>query len=87
MESPQICQTCEKVTSNRCAFEAPLHVDKLRNISCKNFLDDPVKKVKWATKIYGEWRDHRHSLGLEIIHCDLDDLSTITEENVKFAFI
>ena len=23
----------------------------------------------------------------QIIHCDLDDLSTITEENVKFAFI
>ena len=66
MESLQICQTCEKVTSNRCAFEAPLHMDKLRNLSCKNFLDDPMKKVKWATKIYGEWRDHHHSLGLEI---------------------
>ena len=26
VESPQICQTSEKVTSSRCAFKTPLHI-------------------------------------------------------------
>ena len=42
-------------------------------------------KVKWTHKMYNDWRCHCHSLGLEYIPCDLEDLSTISTESLKFA--
>ena len=35
--------------------------------------------------MYPEWREYRHSLGLEHIVCDLDDISTISQDSVTFA--
>ena len=37
-----------------------------------------MKKVRWAVKMYCEWRFHHHGLWLESIPCDLDDQATIT---------
>ena len=35
--------------------------------------------------MYHEWRQHRHSLGLEYITCDLEDRATITAGTLSFA--
>ena len=57
----------------------------LVSMTCKNFSDETMKKIRWVTKMYHEWRIYRHSLGLEHISCDLDEVSTISEESLKFA--
>ena len=45
-----------------------------------------MKKVKWAKGVFQEWRYHRNlSPDFSDIHCDLDDLSTISVQNLNFA--
>ena len=45
-----------------------------------------MKKVKWATKMYREWRMYRNSHpDLENIPCDLDDKNTIIEQSLTSA--
>ena len=44
-----------------------------------------MKKVNWVKKMYKDWRIYRHSLGLEYISCDLENVTSITKESLIFA--
>ena len=60
--------------------------DDLEDLSHKNFSPDTMKKVKWVTKMYRDWRNYRHSLpNMQRIACDLDDKSSITKESLVFV--
>ena len=68
-----------------CSFNVPLSEHYLKELSHKNFAPETMRKVRWATKIYCDWRVYRHSLGLERIECDLDEWSSITATSLKSA--
>ena len=55
------------------------------SISRKNFSSETMRKVNWVKNMYDDWRSYRHSLGLQYIDCDLDDVTTITEESLVYA--
>ena len=45
-----------------------------------------MKKVNWVKGMFQEWRYHRNmSADFSDIHCDLDDVNSITVENLIFA--
>ena len=68
------------------SFKQPLESGVLDDLSHKNFAPDTMKKIKWVTKMYREWRNYRHSLpDMHFIECDLDDKDTITKESLMFA--
>ena len=54
-----------EVKSSGCTFNEPLPDVKLQQLSHKNFSDDTMKKVKWVTKMYRDWRAYLHSCGLQ----------------------
>ena len=63
----------------RDAFNKPLKEDILQYLGHKNLSPQTMKKVKWVTKMYKDWRNFRQSREtLENIECDLDDVHTIT---------
>ena len=68
-------------------FNLPLQEEVLEDLTHKNFAPETMKKVKWVTKMFREWRVYRHSMGLDYISCDLDVKSTITEDSLKFAVV
>ena len=72
------------VCSNR-TYNTPLSQSDLKDLSHKNFSKETVKKVRWVTKMFHEWREYRHASGLEFIYCNLDEISTITKESVIYA--
>ena len=42
--------------------------------------------MKWVLKMYNDWRSYRNSQPeLENISCNLDDLTTVTKDNLMFA--
>ena len=63
-------------------YHDPLPEEDLSYLSRKNFVPETVKKIQWATKMYHDWRNYHHSQGFQFIPCDLDDVSTITEESL-----
>ena len=82
-EEKALASMCPADTSHD--FKEPLHEDKLIELSHKNFAPETMKKVRWAVKMYHEWRVHHHGLGLESIPCDLDDRATITAGSLHHA--
>ena len=66
-------------------FNAPLPDEDLVDLSHKNFSPETLKKVRWVTKMYREWRNYRHASGFQYISCDLDQVSSITQESLVFA--
>ena len=45
-------------------------------------------KIKWAVKAFREWRImrlDREECETEILNCDLDDMATVTKENLEFS--
>ena len=45
-------------------------------------------KIKWAVKAFCEWRVmrlDREYCETEILNCDLDDLASVTKENLEFS--
>ena len=45
-----------------------------------------MKKVKWAKNMYCDWRNYRNSRNdLESSECDLDDINTLTKEQLNRA--
>ena len=62
-------------------------VVKLEELSHKNFSPETMKKVKWAVKMYHEWRVFREENGYEFVPCDLDNKETITKESFTFAVL
>ena len=60
--------------------------EDLSDLGHKNFSEETLKKVKWVTKMYREWRSYRNSAsGVENVTCDLDGKDTITVESLNFA--
>ena len=82
-----LASTCPavSVTPSPRTFNMPLPEDALKELSHKNFSDDTMRKVKWARKMYRDWRSYRQSLGMENMALDLEDTATITPENLQFA--
>ena len=66
-------------------YKAPLDNDTLVSFTRKQFSDETMKKVRWVVKMYNEWREYRHNQGLQYIPCDLNDLSTVSEESLVFG--
>ena len=91
MKGPVLSQSATKSEDNVPAtcpshpFNEPLGEAALKELSHKNFSSETLKKVLWVWKMYCEWRQHRHSLGLEYITCDLEDHSTISTGSLSFA--
>ena len=84
MALPSTCPPANQ-SERSCGFKAPLHENQLMELSHKNFSPETMKKVRWAVKMYHEWRAHCHGLGLERIPCDLDDRATITAGSLHHA--
>ena len=67
-------------------FNDPLKPEVFEQMKYKNFSPETNKKIKWATKIYREWRSYRNGCAdLKSIDCDLDVKSSITQDNLTFA--
>ena len=67
-------------------FNVPLLFAELERLSRKTFSDGTMKKIYWVTNMYYEWRESRNLLpNMEFIHADLDDVLTLTTENLSLA--
>ena len=45
-----------------------------------------MKKINWVVKMFTEWQMYRNDLSItEKIQCDLDDVDTVTRENLCYA--
>ena len=67
-------------------YHVPLDDSSLDTLTKKNFSPETLKKVSWVRNMYNEWRDHRNStVGVSDIHCDLDNMSTVSVESFIFA--
>ena len=77
----------QEVHSTARKFNLPLSADDLESLSHKNFAPETMKKVRWATKMFREWRMYRKSQGLEEILCGLDEKSTISPQSLIFALV
>ena len=80
----QVESTLSTISSSR-SFKTPLCDVELEELSHKNFAPDTVKKIKWAVKMYREWRNNRNGGGIEQIECDLDKKETITSNSLVYA--
>ena len=73
-------------TNSGRSFHEPLKQEELQSLGYNNFAPDTMKKVRWVTKMYREWRNHWNSIGGgEQISCDLDCKETISEESLTYA--
>ena len=72
--------------SNVCTFKMPLETGIMEGLAHKNYSPDTMKKVRWVTKMYRDWRTYRDSLAKsEKIVWDLDDKNSITKESLIYA--
>ena len=87
--SPELCGSSQSFKASPITsrpFNIPLKEEVLEELGHKNFAPDTMKKVKWAVKMYRDWRNFRNAdPGLENIPCDLDEKSTITQNSLTFA--
>ena len=86
-EESMLSSTCPAAETSNVAspFKEPLGQEQLTELSHKNFSRNTMKKVRWAVKMYHEWRVHHHGLGLEFIPCDLYDRSIVTATSLRHA--
>ena len=67
-------------------YNVPLKESDLQDLGHKNFSPETMKKVKWVTGMYRDWRNYRNNNPqLESIDCDLDEVCTITEDSLIYA--
>ena len=67
-------------------YNLPLEQGEIEDLSHKKFSDETLKKIRWVTKMYREWRAYRNGLpNLEKITCDLEDISTISYDSLILA--
>ena len=76
-----------KSSQSQRLFHSPMKQEELEKLSHKNFAPETLKKIKWATNMYRDWRNFRHANGFERIECDLDNKESITLENLVFALV
>ena len=79
------CPAGQPNTAMTREFKAPLPIESLIELSHKNFSAETMKKVRWARKMYREWRMSRESLDGGQIPCDLEDQATITGASLHYA--
>ena len=73
---------------NHHEYHVPLGDSTLECLSKKNFAPKTMKKVNWVCNMFQEWRGYRNAEPeFSDIHCDLDNLSSISEESLIFAMI
>ena len=72
------------VTSSKHRYNEPLKAEDLKDLKHKNFSEDTLKKIKWVTKMYREWRGHRNVGGI-VIQCDLDKNETVSVATLNAA--
>ena len=58
----------------------------MQNLTRKSFSDETHKKIDWVVRMYRDWHVYRNGLGLHYISCDVEDMSTVTQESLNFAF-
>ena len=83
-DNSQIVDSTEISCSGR-SYNVPMKEEELENLTHKTFSSETMKKIRWVTKMYREWRIYRNGLGTQNINCDLDNKDTITEESLIFA--
>ena len=67
-------------------FNEPLKTEDLEELAHKNFSPETLKKIKWVTKMFHEWRTYRNNQNFDQkIDCDLDEKNTITWESLNIA--
>ena len=63
--------------------------EKIRRMMEMNYEIRSEAKIKWAVKAYREWREMRLDSGneceTEILMTDLDDVGSLTQQNLEFA--
>ena len=70
----------------QCDYHEPLDDVSLERFTKKTFASETMKKVNWVKNMFQEWRYHRNlSPDFSDIHCDLENVDTITVDSVKFA--
>ena len=63
-------------------------MDTLERLTKKTFAAETMKKMSWVKNMFQEWRYYRNlSTEFSDIHCDLDNVETITVESLKFALV
>ena len=72
---------------SKCGFHQPLKDKELEDLSHKNLALDAMKKVKWVVDMFRNWRNYCHSNAFDFIQCNLDDKSSITQDNLIFALV
>ena len=71
----------------RC-FKAPISEDKIYELSNKTFASESCRKIKWAVKMFNEWRISRMKeifVNAEIRRCDLNFPQEINKDDLCFA--
>ena len=59
---------------------------KLEDLTRKRFSYQTNKKICWVKNMFVQWRNYRNSITPgELIYCDLNDVTSITESSVIFA--
>ena len=67
-------------------YREPLEDQVLMRLTRKTFAAETMKKVNWVVKMYNEWRMYRNGYGsIEYIECDLDEIESVTRENLCYA--
>ena len=68
------------------SYSSPLNEVVLMKMSRKTFAPETMKKINWVVTMFSEWRAYRNSFGMmEVITCDLREISTITKDSLCFA--
>ena len=84
--SETVAETQFYAPSTARLYNVPLDENTLEDLTHKNFAPETMKKIRWVTKMYREWRNYRNrNPQLENIECDLDDQSTFSEQSLIFA--
>ena len=69
-------------------FKEPQSDDKIDSCSNKNFAPQSKRKIKWAVKMYCDWRNTRLQNGevaQEILRADLNELCGMSKYDLSFA--
>ena len=77
-----------KVSQGRTSNFNIVSNEKITSMMQRKYPVRSEAKIKWAVKAYNEWRTmrlDRDECETEILHADIEDTFTLTEENFEFA--
>ena len=72
------------IFSQSCTYNFPLDDGSLKYLAKKHFSEETQKTIRWVHQMYDDWRVERNkNFGQdEIIECDLENVSTISESSL-----